>query len=714
MTPKAKEPPPRSFPALKGNSHSLVGWLANTLPGTLFRHTKDPERIKADLTEGIEEMTGYPPADFQDTRSLLSIAAPTDRAMLRHVISKLSPQNPFYIVTYRIFDQQGDLFWVHEKGRLVQEGTQTWVEGCILQANAFQQPQWQDTQQQKSLQQQQRSLLILATAPPVVEGDIKRVSQLATKLVAEATQVERVSVWLLNKEKTQLEMVDLYRRSANQHEAGSILKAEDFPAYFEALRSGRYIDAHDALRDPRTNEFSDIYLRPLGITSMIDAALRVGGEVVGALCLEHVGPQRMWQDHEISFSGEVSDQIAHALLNRANLEAKAEQVRLQEQLFRSQKIEAVGRLAGGIAHDFHNLLTVIAGHAEILSNLKSPQDREHALQIVKTTEQATELTRQLLTFSRNEQFALTEVDLVATVRGLEKMLRRLIQQDIGLSVELPEHPLTIHATQGFLQQILTNLVVNARDAISSPNGYIAIQVEEQFIRDPKTLGVSDLAPGSYAVLHVKDSGQGMSKDVIERIFEPFFTTKSPGEGTGLGLSTVYGIVRRCRGHIAVKSAVGAGTRFSVYLPLQEATETSPEPSKPQAYLDQFGQDRLLLIAEDNPDLLKLTEHFLQRAGFRIITANNTIEALSVLQQAMESDDPRQVPDLVLSDMIMPQGGGLALLAWLRKRAPSIPIAFMSGYMDEQTAQNTEDIPCLQKPFYSKELYQFLHKVLEAK
>ncbi|MCB9637695.1 MAG: GAF domain-containing protein [Myxococcales bacterium] len=141
-------------------------------------------------------------------------------------------------------------------------------------------------------------------------------------------------------------MVDLYRRSANQHEAGSILKAEDFPAYFEALRSGRYIDAHDALRDPRTNEFSDIYLRPLGITSMIDAALRVGGEVVGALCLEHVGPQRMWQDHEISFSGEVSDQIAHALLNRANLEAKAEQVRLQEQLFRSQKMEAVGRLAG--------------------------------------------------------------------------------------------------------------------------------------------------------------------------------------------------------------------------------------------------------------------------------------------------------------------------------------------------------------------------------
>ncbi len=573
------------------------------------------------------------------------------------------------------------------------------------------------------MQKQQQALVALAVHPAVSEGDLPRASRIATELVAEAAQVERVGVWLFDEHNTQLQLVDLYHRSAQKHETGFHLSAEEYPRYFAALQHSRYIDAHDALQDPRTNEFCDSYLRPYGITSMVDAALRVGAKVVGILCLEHVGTQRTWQDYEILFAGEASDQLAHAILNRARLEAEAEQERLRDQLFRSQKMEAIGRLAGGIAHDFNNLLTIIAGHAEILLASEDPACLAHAQQIAKVTEQATELTRQLLAFSRQEKLVLTDIDLVSSVASLESMLKPLLPKEICLTLRLSSTPLLIRATNGLLQQILTNLVINARDAIPETGGEIEIDVSTELLNDPPKQGLSELSAGYYAILRVKDSGCGMTKDVLARLFEPFFTTKPLGKGTGLGLSTVYGIAQRCGGAVAVQSEVHVGTQFSVYFPLLTApsepaempdpTETPEPPStnplESNAHTT-FGAGRTILVAEDNPDLLTLLLHFLKRMGFRTLSASHTQQALEHLQHALTQNDPESTPVLLLSDMVMPQGGGLFLLSWVKQHFPSLPVAFMSGYMDEYTAHSAADIPCLNKPFSSKDLERFLRRV----
>ncbi|MFO7567883.1 MAG: ATP-binding protein [Enhygromyxa sp.] len=415
------------------------------------------------------------------------------------------------------------------------------------------QPTDNDAERQLEHVRRQRCLVELATHPALVEGRLEELARLANERVAELADVERVGVWRLDSGAEQIELVDLFIRSSGIHQHELTLSASRCPVYFEALRAGRSIDAHDALTDPRTCEFADDYLRPLGIVAMLDAPIRVAGQVVGIFCLEQVGEPRRWRKHEVEFAGEVADQLSLALLNRARLEAQVEQEELRAQLYHSQKMDALGRLAGEVAHDFNNLLMAIGGNAELLAvSLRDPQLHRSATEIVEASVRAGELVTQLLRFARREPLELRTLELGEVVRSLEGMLRRLLGKRRRFEVQIIDQPLWVRASETLIQQVLTNLVVNARDAVGE-SGHIRVEL--------------DVLDSGHARLRVSDDGSGMSLETRAKAFEPFFTTKQAGHGTGLGLAMVYSIVRRCEGVVDIDSELGRGTTVTVLLPL---------------------------------------------------------------------------------------------------------------------------------------------------
>jgi signal transduction histidine kinase len=556
----------------------------------------------------------------------------------------------------------------------------------------------------ESMRLQQAALVALATSSAARHGRMAELARLATAAVAAHVDVARVSVWLLDDARTRLELLDLFEVAGQIHGQGLVLEASDYPAYFDALRESRAVAAHDAWTDPRTCEFRDVYLSPLGIRAMLDATVRIVGEVVGVLCLEHVGAPRHWSDDEIAFAGEVADQLAHALLNRARAEEAEQRERLQEQLVRAQRFEALGRLAGGIAHDFNNLLTVIVGHASLL--LGEAGGRQDVLEILGAAERGGELTQQLLAFSRQQTLELHAIELGATLESIERMLARMVGEDFELRLVRTGEPLFVRATEGLVQQVVANLVVNARDAMPE-GGRIVVELSgEQLTSSPPTL--EPLLPGSYAVLRVRDEGSGIPLELRERVFEPFFTTKEPGKGTGLGLSTVYGIAQRCAGSIALDSEIGIGTEIAVYLPRLDAHTIAADPrtSLPE-FPPPFGRGRTIVVVEDNAAVRRLVVRALEQVGFVVQGLADAHEAIAQLDALAEP------PSLVLSDVVMPAGGSLPLLAWLREHRPHLPLALMSGYVSPTSAAELESLPMLAKPFTTTHLYEHVRAVIGA-
>jgi two-component system, cell cycle sensor histidine kinase and response regulator CckA len=564
-------------------------WIARRMPGAIYRCSADADLTMLALTDRIELLTGYPATAIiaNTERSYASLVHPDDCAQVLAAMTAVATRREPRDLEYRLRHRDGHELWVrHEAwpvgadqgvdGEGLFEGL---VEGFIFDVSERRRMQRADAERQRAHASQQRCLFELATHPAVTEGRIDALAETVTERVAELVGVERVSVWLLDPDGERLELVDLWVRSARTHSQGVVLLARDMPRYFDALRIGRSIDAHDALDDPRTSEFAADYLRPLGIGALLDAAIRIAGKVAGAVCLEHVGPARTWEQHEIEFAGEVADQISLALLNRARIAAQVEQEELRAQLFQSQKMDALGRLAGGVAHDFNNVLMAISGNAEILAAVVSdPTQRRCAEEIVDASFRAGELVGQLLRFARREPLDLRTVDLSQVARQLEGMLRRLLDKRLRFEVELGDAAIPVLASESLLQQVLTNLVVNARDAVAE-DGHIVLAVE---LADGLATKEPEPEPGQpprqHARVQVRDDGVGMSAEVRAKVFEPFFTTKQAGEGTGLGLATVYSIVHRCGGSIDVASEPGRGTTVTVLLPLSSEPALPPPPA----------------------------------------------------------------------------------------------------------------------------------------
>jgi two-component system, cell cycle sensor histidine kinase and response regulator CckA len=382
---------------------------------------------------------------------------------------------------------------------------------------------------------------------------------------------------------------------------------------------------------------------------------------------------------------------------------------LERQLRMAQKMEAIGRLSGGIAHDFNNLLGVIIGYSRVLmKSLGSANPLfEHALEVEKAGQRAASLTRQLLAFSRQQVLTPQVLNLNTLVSDMEKMLPRLLGEDVQVSLVMNPELGSVKADQSQLEQVIMNLAVNARDAMPT-GGKLKIQTSNVELDQAYTWDHPGSKAGSYVLLTVTDTGTGMDAATLAHIFEPFFTTKERGKGTGLGLATVYGVVKQSDGYIWVDSAPGKGTSFQVYLP-RHLERTSADEQKTESAEKLTGSETILLV-EDAEPLRKLAKTYLETAGFCVLSAENGEEALKVASSCGENFD------LLLTDVVMPGMNGRVLAEQLLQRQPGMKVLYMSGYTDSFIAGHgvlDSGTHLLHKPFTEEVLIRKLREVLDS-
>jgi PAS domain S-box-containing protein len=638
----------------------------------------------------------------------------------------------------------------------------------------------------------QRNALVGLTSRRHEASDVASRLRDITEAAARTLGVARASVWRYGPNRTTIECADLFVAERGEHSSGVVLSAETHPAYFRALAEAEVIAADDAASDPRTHEFGDDYLGPLGIGAMLDAPIEVSGDRAGVLCHEHVGPPRDWTADEETFAVAMANLVALALeaaerrqaeaalraseerfrelaeniqevfwmtdpakgkmlyvspayeaiwgrsrlslyespaawldsiheddRDRIRLAAAAQarggynevyrivrpdgglrwihdrgfpvvgeggevarivgtaedvtkQRQLEEQYRQSQKMEAIGRLAGGVAHDFNNILAAMMMQAELtLMEDDIPDDVRQSLGDIRADAQrAANLTRQLLLFSRREVMQPRNLDLNDLVTSLAKMLQRIIGEDVRLEIDLHEGPLLTYADPGMLDQVLMNLAVNARDAMPS-GGSLLLETAERTIAAEEAAASTDASEGRHLCLSVTDTGCGIAPEHLSRVFEPFFTTKVAGSGTGLGLATVFGIVKQHGGWLEVDSQVDKGTTFRVFLPAVEASDT------PHVVPDSVavgGGSETILLVEDEAAVRTLTHVVLERSGYRVLPASSGVEAVAVWERS------KGKVDLLFTDIVMPdQMSGRELAERLRTDDPGLRVLFTSGY-----------------------------------
>jgi signal transduction histidine kinase len=382
----------------------------------------------------------------------------------------------------------------------------------------------------------------------------------------------------------------------------------------------------------------------------------------------------------------------------------------EKQLVQSQKLEAVGRLAGGISHDFNNLLTVILGYSDIMKrNLREGDPlRRNVDEITRASERAASLTRQLLAFSRKQVMQPKVFDLNTVVSDLEKMLRRMIGEDIELRVTAETDLGNIKADPVQLEQVLMNLVVNARDAMPK-GGKLSIETANVYLDESYSQDHVSVVPGHYVMLAISDTGCGMDEETRQRIFEPFFTTKEQGKGTGLGLSMVYGIVKQSGGNIWVYSEEGRGTTFKIYFP--RVTAAAEEYRRAAHGLEVEGGSETILLVEDAEWVRTLARQVLESAGYRVLEAGNADAAIKLC----DSINGDRI-DLLLTDVVMPGMSGNDMSRILLAKHPGMPVLYMSGYTDDAIVQHgvlEAGINFLQKPFTPAALASKVREVLDS-
>jgi two-component system cell cycle sensor histidine kinase/response regulator CckA len=392
-----------------------------------------------------------------------------------------------------------------------------------------------------------------------------------------------------------------------------------------------------------------------------------------------------------------------------SLKDNSEESKLKRQVAQATKMQAVGQLAGGVAHDFNNILTAIIGHCDLMMMRHTPGDIDYddIQQIKHNSNRAASLTRQLLAFSRQQTLRPQILQLPDIISEISNLLRRLLGETVKLEVKHGRNLGLVRADPGQLEQVIVNLAVNARDAMPE-GGILTVETFRVTPAEVRRMRSEILPVGDYTCMRVSDTGTGIPPEIISKVFEPFFTTKEVGKGTGLGLSTVYGIVKQTDGWIFADSEVGKGTSFVIYLPVHHATE-APEPAAPVRVEPQgetWGTGTILLV-EDEAMVRAVAERALTRQGYQVLTANNGEEALELIEEGAEFD-------LLISDVVMPQMDGPTLVRAARAKYPDIKVLFMSGYAEEQLRKSIDidRVSFLPKPFSVQQLGQAARDALQ--
>jgi signal transduction histidine kinase/CheY-like chemotaxis protein len=476
--------------------------------------------------------------------------------------------------------------------------------------------------------------------------------------------VERAGIWRFSEDRQELLLADLYDRRTDRHSRGAVLHASDYPRYFEALDSGRAIDAHQVRTDPRTSEFTESYLEPLGISSMIDAAIRGGGRVLGVVCIEHVGPSRTWAGDEIAFAGALADQVALVLLGAERIRLEREQERMRLELIHIKKLESIGTLAAGVAHEISNPLGYIAANLDYVA---ARLDRLHDPCVVREIRRATmeaqlgaDRVRRIVTdlkrFARRETSEPGPTDLRAVLDTAISMAWNEIRHRARLVRDYGP-PVLVVADDDRLVQVFLNLLLNAAQAI------------EDGQRDENEIRVRTRQEGAELSIEIQDSGGGISPESLAAVFDPFFTTKPVGVGTGLGLSICHSIVTSLGGTIQVESARGRGSTFRVRLPVHTQATRGCEVARRTVELPRRA--RILLI-DDEP--------FFINAVTRLLEGEHDVRGLTSGREALQLLDAGESFDLILCDLMMSEMSGIEFHAELARRAPerAARMVFMTG------------------------------------
>ena len=481
------------------------------------------------------------------------------------------------------------------------------------------------------------------------------------------------------------------------------------------------------LRSKATPQMVEVY-ETIGIHSHLLVALRTHGKSIGSFAVLRFDPTAPpFDEDDRDLAQALADHAALAITNARLLQSarrelaereKAEAAlrRTEEQLRHAQKMEAVGRLAGGIAHDFNNVLSVILSYSEMIRGDLRPEEPMRAdIEEIRTAAlRAADLTRQLLAFSRQQVILPKIVDLNHIVTGMDKMLGRLVGADVEVTL-LPAARLhKVKADPGQIEQIVMNLVVNARDAMPG-GGKLTIQTNNVELDEHYASEHLGVTPGPYVMLAVTDTGIGMDKETQAQVFEPFFTTKEKGKGTGLGLSIVFGIVKQSGGHIWLYSEPGKGTTFKVYFPRMDA-RVEVSPSQPPDSEGGRGSEgdrgfETILLVDDNDQVRAVARGILRRAGYTVLEAPGAGEALLVVEQYGAKIN------LLVTDVVLPRMNGPVLVERIRTTRPDIKVLFMSGYTDEAIIQHgilDSGAAFLQKPITPEALTRKVREVLGGK
>jgi len=657
------------------------------------------------LSPSVEAVLGHQPEDLMGCEGFAFVHAdeePTARANLEHAVTSQDPGAD----TWRLRHADGSWRWAEATGRIFQgEEGEPRVIGVLRDVT-------ERRRAQEALERQldlEHGLAELSRGFLEVEGE--SIDDAVRRGLASASNMAGADrSFLLTVVPGENEITDVYEwHSEDVPARGSEAissGADGFPWALAAFRRGEILQVARLDEIPPEGEAERVDLARRGVRSLLGIPVGKRDSRIGYLSFERVHREKGWTEQEVTLLRLVAEIFASALRRKHTEEALRES---QVQLFHSQKMEAVGRLAGGIAHDFNNLLTVILGCADSVTEAVGVdlEVRADAEEISASARRAAGLTRQLLTFSRRQVVQSQPLAINDVITGLEKMLERVIGEDVELYIRLDSEAGLVEGDPGQIEQVVANLAVNARDAMPG-GGRLEIRTAAVDLDASAAARLGLAARGRYVLLSVEDTGHGMDEATIAQAFDPFFTTKEVGQGTGLGLSVVYSIVEQAGGAIGIRTRRGGGTCFEIHLPVAK-DEAAPAIDVAPGEAAAAGGETVLLV-EDERAVRNFVRRILENAGYHVLEAGDGIQALEVAERC---EAPAH---LLVSDVVMPGSDGPKLARELQRRWPGLRVLFMSGYPIDHLGAREKPLPpemLLPKPFTHRELLDRVRSLLAA-
>ncbi|WP_156678144.1 PAS domain-containing protein [Sphingomonas profundi] len=660
------------------------------------------ELTSSDQCKALFGLPPEAPFTFEDRTAAV---VEEDRERTRTALERTIREGVEYEVEYRITTPSGADRWLVTRGQpfLGADGRPVKLTGVSLDITA--------------VKRAERRRLALAELGDTLRDldDAADISFAAAEVIGRTLEVSRAGYGVVNR-KAETITIERDWNAPGVTTIAGILAFRDYGSYIDDLKRGETATIEDARTDPRTSDTAPA-LEAISARSFINMPLVEQGDMVAMVFVNHEAP-RTWQPEDALFIREVAERTRAATERRrvehelADLAASLEQqvaartaelMTAEEALRQSQKMEAVGQLTGGLAHDFNNLLTVIRGSVDLLRRPDVSQERRgrYIDAIADTADRAARLTAQLLAFARRQALNPEVFDAGDSVQAIQPMVRTLVGSRVSITVNVPETPCIVHADRSQFDTALINMAVNARDAMAG-EGELVMTVATA--RGMPAVRSHPAVAGEFVTIAVRDTGTGIAADKIEKIFEPFFTTKSVGEGTGLGLSQVFGFTKQSGGEVLVDSVEGQGATFVMYLPA--APKAAARVDTPTDEAPALVKGSCILVVEDNPEVGLFATEALTEMGYNTVLAADGKTAL----EKLEADGAAF--DVVFSDVVMPGMSGVELGQEIKRRHPDMPVILTSGYSSVLAEGGTYGFELLHKPYSVDELAKILRTVAD--